>query len=212
MGTLGIDHVLIFKKIEDIIIKTLISGENVINNATEMFVPFALSSCFELLGFDILIDSHLEPWLLEVNLSPSLNCDSPLDQKIKSNLIADLFNLAGMIHVDERLGPDVSSANNKKIFTAYSNALESGSGKAARRSAGNQARKGSVQPKQVSELSREERQILKDTEDEYKRRGGFKRIFPTLDFLYYKQFFEEVRPMNYFLDSQLMSKYRQANP
>ena len=92
---------MIFKKIEDIIIKTIISGENVINNATEMFVPYS-NNCFELLGFDILIDDTFEPWLLEVNLSPSLNCDSPLDQKIKSNLIADLFNLAGMVHIDER--------------------------------------------------------------------------------------------------------------
>ena len=75
---MGIDHEKIFKKIEDIIIKTLISAENVINNATEMFVPYN-NNCFELLGFDVLIDDNLEPWLLEVNLSPSLNCDSPLD-------------------------------------------------------------------------------------------------------------------------------------
>lgn len=75
---LGIDSDKIFKKIEDIVIKTIISGENVINNATEMFVPYS-NNCFELLGFDILIDDTFEPWLLEVNLSPSLNCDSPLD-------------------------------------------------------------------------------------------------------------------------------------
>lgn len=82
-------------------IKTIISGENVINNATDMFVPYK-DNCFELLGFDILIDDNFEPWLLEVNLSPSLNCDSPLDQKIKSNLIADLLNLTGVVHMDER--------------------------------------------------------------------------------------------------------------
>jgi tubulin polyglutamylase TTLL5 len=116
MAAMGIDHELVFLKIEDIIIKTIISGENVINNATEMFVPYP-GNCFELLGFDILIDDNLEPWLLEVNLSPSLNCDSPLDQKIKSNLIADLFNLAGMLHLDER-GP-TDQMNTKKLLSAY---------------------------------------------------------------------------------------------
>lgn len=59
-----------------------------------MFVPHR-NNCFELLGFDILVDSHLNPWLLEVNLSPSLACDSLLDQQIKANLISDLFNLTG---------------------------------------------------------------------------------------------------------------------
>ena len=38
-------------------------------------VPYK-QNCFELLGFDILIDALLEPWLLEVNLSPSLGCDT----------------------------------------------------------------------------------------------------------------------------------------
>ena len=42
------------------------------------------SNCFELLGFDVLIDQDLKPWLLEVNLSPSMNTDSALDIKIKS--------------------------------------------------------------------------------------------------------------------------------
>ena len=44
-----------------------------------------------------MVDERLNPWLLEVNLSPSLQCDSPLDEKIKSNLIADLLNLAGIV-------------------------------------------------------------------------------------------------------------------
>lgn len=35
-------------------------------------------------------------WLLEVNLSPSLATDSPLDLKIKGNLLKDTFNLVGM--------------------------------------------------------------------------------------------------------------------
>ena len=50
-------------------------------------------NCFEVFGFDILLDSDLKPWLVEVNLSPSLSCDSPLDLAIKANLVADTFNL-----------------------------------------------------------------------------------------------------------------------
>ena len=36
------------------------------------------------------------PWLLEVNLSPSLAFESPLDLKIKGNLIKDTLNLVGL--------------------------------------------------------------------------------------------------------------------
>lgn len=78
LNRLGIDEYQIFKKIEDIIIKTIISAEPILNNAFEMFVPHR-NNCFELLGFDVLVDSHLNPWLLEVNMSPSLACDSVLD-------------------------------------------------------------------------------------------------------------------------------------
>ncbi len=50
-------------------------------------------------------------------------------------------------------------------------------------------------------MTKEERIILKETENENKRRGAFKRVFPSVDFYYYKQFFEEDRPWNYFLDA-----------
>jgi tubulin polyglutamylase TTLL5 len=52
------------------------------------------NNCFELFGFDVLVDSDLKPWLLEVNLSPSLATESPIDVTIKSNLMMDVFNLS----------------------------------------------------------------------------------------------------------------------
>lgn len=60
------------------------------------------TNCFEILGFDVLIDSDLKPWLLEVNLSPSLACDSPLDHTIKSTLVSDTFNLIGVRRFDRK--------------------------------------------------------------------------------------------------------------
>jgi D-alanine-D-alanine ligase-like ATP-grasp enzyme len=49
--------------------------------------------CFQVLGFDILIDSQCKPWLLEVNQSPSFSTDSPLDYLIKKHVIGDAFRL-----------------------------------------------------------------------------------------------------------------------
>lgn len=56
------------------------------------------STCFEILGFDVLIDQNFKPWLLEVNHSPSFCTESPLDFVVKKFLILDtlvLLNLNG---------------------------------------------------------------------------------------------------------------------
>ena len=112
---MGHDSELLFKKIEDCIIKTVISCEHVISNATDMYCPAKSANCFELFGFDILIDDKNEPWLLEVNLTPALSCDSPLDQKIKSNTVADLLSLAGVQTLESRFREPVY----KKAQMAY---------------------------------------------------------------------------------------------
>jgi len=52
--------------------------------------------CFEILGFDVMLDEKLKPWILEVNHSPSFSTDSPLDFKIKKNLIVDVLQLMNL--------------------------------------------------------------------------------------------------------------------
>ena len=59
-------------------------------------------NCFEVFGFDILLDSDLKPWLVEVNLSPSLTSDSPLDHQIKANLLTDTFNMVSVQRFDRK--------------------------------------------------------------------------------------------------------------
>jgi hypothetical protein len=78
-------------------------------------------NCFELLGFDILIDSDLKPWVLEVNLNSSLATDSPLDFKIKSNLVKDILNLAGIRRFDRRVESSKRLKFKSQSTQAFSN-------------------------------------------------------------------------------------------
>ena len=48
---------------------------------------------FEVLGFDVLLDEKLRPWLLEVNRSPSFATDEKIDNEIKSGLLTDTLRL-----------------------------------------------------------------------------------------------------------------------
>lgn len=50
---------------------------------------------------DILIDAELKPWLLEVNHTPSFSTDTPLDRKIKKNLINDTVRLLNLSYEDK---------------------------------------------------------------------------------------------------------------
>eukprot|EP01017_Pseudomicrothorax_dubius_P031598 TRINITY_DN4052_c0_g3_i1.p1 TRINITY_DN4052_c0_g3~~TRINITY_DN4052_c0_g3_i1.p1 ORF type:complete len:797 (-),score=163.07 TRINITY_DN4052_c0_g3_i1:125-2515(-) len=49
--------------------------------------------CFEILGFDIMLDDKLKPWLIEVNHTPSFTADTPLDLHIKRSLVTDTLNI-----------------------------------------------------------------------------------------------------------------------
>ena len=53
---------------------------------------FGRSRCFEILGFDIMIDSDLRPSLIEVNHLPSWGTDSPIDEDIKSRVITQALS------------------------------------------------------------------------------------------------------------------------
>lgn len=55
------------------------------------------------------------------------------------------------------------------------------------------------------------KQLIKEAEMEFKLRGKFKRVFPSIDYHYYKQFFTEERVFNAILDEKLMSKRRLGN-
>ncbi|XP_059887057.1 probable tubulin polyglutamylase TTLL9 isoform X2 [Delphinus delphis] len=77
----------LFSDMDNIFIRSLQSVQKVI---------ISDKHCFELYGYDILIDQDLKPWLLEVNASPSLTASSQEDYELKTCLLEDTLHIVDM--------------------------------------------------------------------------------------------------------------------
>jgi tubulin polyglutamylase TTLL6/13 len=67
-----------------------------LQHAYRTYQPRYPDCCFEILGFDIILNSDLKPFLLEVNHAPSFATDSVLDLDVKKQLLTDTFNILGL--------------------------------------------------------------------------------------------------------------------
>ncbi|XP_049635461.1 probable tubulin polyglutamylase TTLL9 [Suncus etruscus] len=77
----------LFRDMDNIFVRSLQSVQKVI---------ISDKHCFELYGYDILIDQDLKPWLLEVNASPSLTASSQEDYELKTCLLEDTLHVVDM--------------------------------------------------------------------------------------------------------------------
>ncbi|KAA3680367.1 tubulin polyglutamylase TTLL6/13 [Paragonimus westermani] len=92
----GYDLQKIWSDVDDVVIKTVLSGYGVLRHNYRTCFPnhVQASACFEILGFDIMFNNKLKPFVLEVNHSPSFNTDSKLDKEIKEAMLWDTLQLA----------------------------------------------------------------------------------------------------------------------
>uniref|UniRef100_A0A1A8II19 Tubulin--tyrosine ligase-like protein 5 n=1 Tax=Nothobranchius kuhntae TaxID=321403 RepID=A0A1A8II19_NOTKU len=200
----GKDTTLLMKQVEDLVIKAVLSAELQIAAACKMFVPHK-TNCFELYGFDVLIDSNLKPWLLEVNLSPSLSCDAPLDLKIKASMIADMFSLVGFVCQDPLSRLPRSDRVPSEKYLAAQRAQRPATAVCSETD-GFKDKQGPKHSQGDSTLSltAEEIKVLRRIKEEYERRGGFIRIFPTADtWELYGGYLESKTSMNLMLANRL---------
>jgi hypothetical protein len=107
----------VWRQIKDIVVKTLVCAEGPMNVASKMRVPGAARrACYELYGFDIMLDATLKPWLIEVNTGPSLSAPSALDLHVKHRMVANLFNLVGVAPFDRsKMKREASSMRSARL-------------------------------------------------------------------------------------------------
>merc|ERR1711924_575325 len=74
------------RTINDVIVKTMISVDHIVAGKLNS-LRLAKGSCYEVFGFDILLDAQLKPWLIEVNVMLSLASTSELDRQVKNQLL-----------------------------------------------------------------------------------------------------------------------------
>ncbi|NXS28646.1 TTLL4 polyglutamylase, partial [Pomatostomus ruficeps] len=200
----GVNSEAIWEKIKDIVIKTIIASEPYVNSLVKMYVrrPYC---CHELFGFDIMLDENLKPWILEVNISPSLHSNSPLDVSIKGQMIRDLLNLAGFVL------PSMNSVASKTQTRSGStcslgSALKEKPEPVSEHFRAEKMKKAYYLMQKIPDqdfyssvldiLTPDDVRILVETEDEYSRRGQFERVFPSHISMRYLRFFEQPRYFN----------------
>jgi len=211
----NLNYEKIESQIKDIIIKSVmtVGDENI--SAIKKYCKHP-NVLFELYGFDILIDNELRPWLIEINLNASLNCDSELDKKIKTSLMTDIFTIIGLTpysHLNDNKLPkkgkekktprcmdDKNKANldiNNEIETKYDFCKEPTVNKIKNE---NNIQNNSFDVIEINEnlintidknnsYDKDEIEMIKYAEDEFVRSGGFKLIFPIKENVnYYSKF------------------------
>uniref|UniRef100_A0A1Q3F6B7 Putative tubulin-tyrosine ligase-related protein n=1 Tax=Culex tarsalis TaxID=7177 RepID=A0A1Q3F6B7_CULTA len=106
----GVNTDRLWGALRNLVLRTVLAGEGPIHAMSKLNVGNRYN-CYELFGIDVLLDSELVPWLLEVNISPSLHSASTLDAHVKGPLVKALLNTA-MYQVP----PRIPQAEQKEIL------------------------------------------------------------------------------------------------
>lgn len=201
----NVDVDKLWASMKDIVVKTMISAESSINCLTRANVS-SRYCCYELFGVDILLDDNLKPWLLEVNISPSLQSSSPLDIAVKAPLIQSVFNIAGY-QVPSKLSSKVTEQISKKhdldtVCQDYRlHRVSIGYAEKIKQSLYSHERREDYLDDILEELTPDDVRHLITYEDELTQIESFEKIFPTESTHEYFEFFDVSRYYNMLFDA-----------
>ena len=97
----------LWREVEDLVAKTMLCVEGTMHTALancsmQVATGRPNTHCFQFFGFDVMIDADARPWLLEVNLDPSLQTGDLIgtakdaNAELKAGLVVDTLNVVGI--------------------------------------------------------------------------------------------------------------------
>ncbi|KRT81953.1 hypothetical protein AMK59_5588 [Oryctes borbonicus] len=186
LETEGVDTKALWKNLENLVIKTMICGESPISTLCKDHLMSRYNS-YELFGVDVLLDDRLKPWLLEVNISPSLHSASPLDAHVKGPLVKALFDIA-QFHLPTRLNriANLPPCFDSKLYTMDLTKKEKNKQTFFSQVDCREAYLDDI----LVTLTGDDVRHLTQAEDELTVTGPFKKIFPTSQTHRYLHFME----------------------
>lgn len=158
----------VWRDVDELIVNTLLAAAKHMHEASEALCPGiseGASPFFQLVGFDVMLDEQAKPWLLEVNVDPSLDTDSPLDLEVKAPLIVDMLNLVGL------------SVPPPPTYTGGA-AARGRAAAAARRSVGPAGAQGPGRRMSRADLVERQQQAVEEAELTRSRSGEWRRLYP----------------------------------
>ncbi|KAI6654265.1 Tubulin polyglutamylase TTLL4-like [Oopsacas minuta] len=191
----GVDSDKVWRDIKELVLKTIIASENYINSQIKANVRNK-ECVFELFGFDVMLDDKYKPWLIEVNISPSLHSTSGLDLNIKGPMLCHVLNLTGF-RIPNQHWDRIPLTNDEKSKhahfmsacpheeTSYMNSI-------------------------LETLTPDDMRMIIETEDEFTRKGSFQLVFPISQTIPHLKYFSIQRYYNLLLHAWFSNPHYKA--
>lgn len=168
--------------ISELVVKTLIVAEPHVLHAYRMCrpgqPPGSDSVCFEVLGFDILLDRKLKPWLLEINRAPSFGTDQRIDYDVKKGVLLNALQLLNIRASDKKRNLAQQKAEAQRRLYGH------GSMKKLSASSSDWEKQRHTLERRREELKERLAQVRKQISREEHERvhlGNYRRIYPPDD-------------------------------
>ncbi|XP_061095410.1 tubulin polyglutamylase TTLL7 isoform X1 [Conger conger] len=168
--------------VSELVVKTLIVAEPHVLHAYRMCrpgqPPGSDSVCFEVLGFDIILDRKLKPWLLEINRAPSFGTDQKIDYDVKKGVLLNALKLLNIRASDKRrnLAQQKAEAQRRLYGQGSMKKLSAGSSDWERQRHTLERRREELKER----LAQVRKQISRE-EHENRHLGNYRRIYPPDD-------------------------------